>query len=79
MIDLPQDDRPYSVRLAEAVSRVAPEQVKTIESMMKGKVEGVRTVGDIAKAMDMELMIVATVIKNNIVTEEVHRFRDGWK
>lgn len=79
MLDLANDSRPYKVRLDEAVAKVTPEQVKKIKSMMLGEVEGVKTVGDISRALNIELMIVANVITNNIETVSHHRFKDEWK
>jgi predicted nucleotidyltransferase len=78
-LDLAQDRRDYKIRLAEAVRKVTPEEVQHIQAAMTGKVHGIQTVGDIARSMNIELMIVATVISNNIQRHEILSFKENWR
>jgi hypothetical protein len=76
-LDLANDHRDYKVRLNEAVAKVTTEEKQYIRDAMVGKVHGIQTVGDIARSMNMELMVVATVITNNIEKTELHSLREG--
>lgn len=78
LLDLAKDDRPYKTRLKEAVRKVSPEQVQEIKRLFLGGDPEVKTVGDIARRMRFELMIVSQIICNNIETVKHHRLSEEW-